>query len=171
MVVTVPTPAPTGTHWIIASNSKTYDPDRAFEALREVNWSETASAHIALGDVVYLYGTKPLQAITHECLVVGVGVPFEGRVDDAAYWTDRQSLQDRRQRPWMRLRLMRTFEHRERSLLSLDALIAHGLKGAPQGRMKAPASVSQLIEGVAVAGASRSSRLRLARFLPSRRWS
>lgn len=147
-VVRMTSPGPSGTEWLIASNPKTYDAVRAFNILDEINWSETA-AGIAIGDSVLLYGTLPIQAITHRCLVVETGVPFERRMNDDRYWTEPESLQDRRNRSWMRLRLLRAFDESERGVLSLDALKDRGLKGAPQGRMKAPPAVSRLVDSVA----------------------
>lgn len=141
-------PAFSGTEWLIPSNRETFDADDAFASLLEINWSESASAKITTGDVVYLYGTRPLQALTHRCLLSETGVPFDRRVDDDRFWVDRNALEDRRVRSWMRLRLLHTFDERERTLLSLDALMASGLKGAPQGRMRVPVSASTLISGV-----------------------
>ncbi|MGW9183824.1 hypothetical protein [Agromyces sp. NPDC055661] len=141
-------PAFSGTEWLIPSNRETYDADDAFASLFEINWSESASAKIATGDVVYLYGTRPIQALTHRCLVSETGVPFDRRVDDDRFWVDRNALNERRVRSWMRLRLLHTFDVRERTLLSLDALVANGLKRAPQGRMRVPVSASILVSGV-----------------------
>ncbi|WP_353826561.1 hypothetical protein [Agromyces sp. SYSU T0242] len=147
-------PALTGTEWLVASNPRIYDADRAFAVLPEVNWSET-SVGITVGDVVSLYGTAPIQAITHRCVVTETDVPFGRRIDDARFWTDPVALADRRSRSWMRLRLVREFDEYERALLSLEAMEDLGLNGAPQSRMRAPAAVSRLIDRVIRAASER----------------
>lgn len=137
-----------GTEWIVPSNPATYDALKALDSLTEINWSESTSAKIADGDIVYLYVTRPIQALTHRCLVVDSGVPFNRRVDDDRFWVDQDSLKERRTRSWLRLRLLHTFDGSERARLSLQALLANGLKSAPQGRMRVPAAVSTLINMV-----------------------
>lgn len=142
-----------GTEWIVPSNPATYDAVDACDSLTEINWSESTSAKIANGEVVYLYVTRPTQALTHRCLVVDSGISFDRRVDDDRFWVDQDALQERRTRSWLRLRLLPTFDPGERGRLSLRALMTSGLKSAPQGRMRAPATVSTLINMVSV-GAS-----------------
>lgn len=134
--------------WLVASNLRTFDVDAAFDALSVIDWSETASANIDVGDTVYLYRTAPVSAITQECVVTQRGIPFEQVIDDREFWGDAMSLEEQRGRSWMRLRLDYTFSPDERALLSLPALKERGLKAAPQGRMRVPASVLALIEDV-----------------------
>lgn len=125
---------------------RTFLADAAFAAQDEINWSETPSARIAVGDVVYLYGTLPLQALTHRCLVTRTDVQFEQRIDDARFWADTELLRERRNRTWMRLRLLQTFDNRERARLSVRSLKDRGLKRAPQGRMRVPGSLGPLLD-------------------------
>jgi len=136
------------TGWIVASNAKTFDSDAAFAAHPEIDWSETASAHIHRGDTVYLYGTAPVSGLTHECLVVKTGIPFEQVIDDREFWRDEGALSDRNIRGWMRLRLIHTFSEVEREMLSLARLREHGVRSAPQGRMRVPGDTATLIASV-----------------------
>lgn len=137
-----------GSSWLVASSLRTFDVDAAFEALGVIDWSETASANIDVGDTVYLYRTAPVSSITHECRVVERGIPFDQVIDDRQFWGDAMSLDERRGRSWMRLRLDYTFSSDQRTLLSLPELKQRGLKAAPQGRMRAPSDVLALIEDV-----------------------
>lgn len=142
--------------WIVPSNPATFLADEAFSAMPEVDWSEAANAHIHVGDLVLLYTTSPVQAITQMCLVVRTGIPVSEMLDDAEYWTDRKALADRGGRTWMRLRLVETFSDPQREYLHLDALIGHGLSSAPQGRVKVPEELAAYIDTVAVSRASGS---------------
>jgi hypothetical protein len=132
--------------WLVASNGRTFDSDGAFSARDEIDWSETASAKIEAGDTVLLYGTRPISALTHQCRVLETGIPFDRVIDDREYWVDQQAFVTRRTRSWMRLRLEHTFDSVERQGLSLSALLEHGLKAAPQGRMHAPIEIQRLVE-------------------------
>lgn len=137
-----------GEAWLVASNLTTFDADAAFAQLAEVDWSETRSARIEIGDLVYLYGTAPLSALMHECVVVDRGIPFENVIDDRAFWVSSSAFEERRDRTWMRLRLRHTFTAEERDVLSLPSLMQHGLRSAPRGRMRVPAGVAALIRAV-----------------------
>lgn len=135
--------------WLVASNGRTFNSDAAFASQEKLDWSETRSAGIKVGDTVYLYGTAPISALTHECLVVETGVSFDRIIDDREYWTDKQALVDRAGRTWMRLQRIRTFSQAERARLSLAELGNHGLRAAPQGRMRVPEGVAAFIETLA----------------------
>lgn len=142
-------PAPDSSSvWLVASNGRVFDSDGAFAVHDEVDWSETALAGIQAGDVVLLYGTTPISALTHECRVVTTGIPFDEVIDDREFWRDQDAFVGRSARSWMRLRLERTFSDTERRSLSLAALLEHGLRSAPQGRMKAPERVQELVAGL-----------------------
>lgn len=141
-------PIPTGSEWIVPSNPSMFNADAAFREMPEVDWSET-TARIGLGDTVYLYGSAPIQAIIHECLVVETGIPAALVLNDSRHWVDAVALQERQRRSWMRLRHIRTFSRDERNLLSLAAMQSRGMKGAPQGRRRVPPEISELISSVA----------------------
>lgn len=131
--------------WLVASNQKTFNAAAAFAQTNLVDWSESSSAHIRVGDTIYLYGSSPIAALTHECVVEDVDIPFSQRLDDGEFWEDKGALLDRTERSWMRLRLVRAFSDRERSHLSLAAMKNHGLSAAPQSRMRVPTVIADLI--------------------------
>ncbi|WP_353814845.1 HNH endonuclease [Agromyces sp. SYSU T00266] len=140
-----------GVGWLVASNREMFDADAAFAALGEIDWSETRSAKIEIGDLVYLYTTAPTSALTHECAVIDRGIRFEDTIDDRAFWGNSSAFEERRDRTWMRLHLRHTFSTEERMLLSLPALIQHGLRSAPQSRMRIPEGLTALIRAVRTA--------------------
>ena len=118
--------------------------------MQVLDWTET-SVKIAAGDTIYLYGSKPIGALTHECRVEQVGIPAARAIDTDAYWRDQDSQASARSSGTvMRLRLVRTFTDEQRAALSLEELCRSGLTGAPQGRRRVPAGVLALIGRVAV---------------------
>jgi hypothetical protein len=131
--------------WLVASQQKKFDADGAFADRALVDWSESSSANIAGGDTLFLYGSSPIGALTHECVVEKVGIPFDERLDDGEFWKDKDALLERKQRSWMRLRLVHTFAPQERGRLSLAIMKLHGLSAAPQSRMRLPEAIADLI--------------------------
>ncbi len=139
-------------HWIFSSNPRVFDADGAFRVLREVTWSERG-ANVAVGDSILLYGSAPLQGLIHECIVVGTGQPLDLNGDDAPFWAE-GARDERRTGTWLRLRHLREFSLQERASLSLRALQEQGLKVAPQGRVRTPAGVMELVDHVVAATAA-----------------
>lgn len=141
------------TVWIVASEHATYRSEDAFRELEEVNWSETQSAHIALGDVVYLYITRPVSAIGIKCSVTAVGLP-EPDIDDRDYWVNEKEMLERMQRrSWMRLKRMAVFSDKQRAQLKGTVLEQYGLRGGRvQGRRRATEEILAYIESVEQGG-------------------
>lgn len=138
--------APAAT-WLVPSNPRTFDADAAFRAARVVDWSETR-VQIHPGDIVLLYGARPISALTHQCFVEVTGIPGSRALDDTRHWRNDEALESRQRGTVMRLGLVQTFDAAQRAQLSLANLKRHGLKAAPQGRMRASVEITQLIEQV-----------------------
>ena len=136
------------TDWLIASDGAKFDVDRAFSQRTVVGWSEVSTAHLSVGDRVFLYQVKPVQAITHVCEVVQTGLASEEMIDDREYWIDTGAFEERLGRTWMRLSLLRAVPQYEQGMLTLDRLLEAGLRSAPQGRMRAPEGVTELVSTV-----------------------
>ena len=136
------------TDWLIASDGAKFDADRAFSQRTVVDWSEASRAHLHDGDRVFLYQVKPVQAITHVCEVVQTGLASEEMIDDREYWIDTGAFEERLGRTWMRLSLLRAVPQYEQGMLTLDRLLEAGLRSAPQGRMRAPEGVTELVSTV-----------------------
>jgi putative restriction endonuclease len=137
-----------GQAWLFASNPMTFDVEKEFAATDEILWSETTNAHVLLGDTVFLYATKPTQALTHQCVVVDIGLPPDSAEDAADSWIDNEALEDRKDRTWMALRLVRALSADERQRLNLAALQDAGLNGGILGRRRASGGVLRLLRDV-----------------------
>lgn len=136
------------TDWIIPANPATFDVNSAFLHREEIDWSEAANAYLEAGDRVFLYQVAPVSAITHSCEVIRTGISSSEMFDDREYWRDSEAFAERQDRTWMRLGRTRTFGVQERSLLTLNRLRDSGMQRSPQGRSRAPAAVSTLVERV-----------------------
>ncbi|MCD7894061.1 MAG: MmcQ/YjbR family DNA-binding protein [Erysipelotrichaceae bacterium] len=61
--------------WIIPANPKYYDMIHCFDDKNMITWKQTSKMHV--GDIVYMYVTKPIGAILYKCQVMEVDIPFE----------------------------------------------------------------------------------------------
>ena len=133
------------TDWLIAADAAKFDVNAAFSQRTVVDWSEVSTAHLHVGDRVFLYQVKPIQAITHVCKVLQTGVESTEMIDDREFWVDTAAFEERLERTWMRLSLLHAVPQHDQRMLTLDRLLGAGLRGAPQGRMRAPKGVSELV--------------------------
>lgn len=116
--------------WIISANLKIYDVIRAFSDRTIIDWRQSAKQQV--GDIVYIYIGKPIQAVVYQTIVEEVGITYENALPDQEYWIQ-DSSEENRERQFMRLRLIETFSD---DLFSLTKLLENGLMSAPQGPVK-----------------------------------
>ncbi|GAA1495192.1 HNH endonuclease [Paeniglutamicibacter kerguelensis] len=135
-----------GEVWLFASNAANFDAEEAFTTQDEIWWSETTNAHVQLGDTVFLYATKPTQALTHQCIVTETGLP-----DGKSSWTNKAARKARVHKTWMALQLVRVLDSNERRLLGLSAMENAGLPGPVRGRRRASQGILDLLGQVLLA--------------------
>lgn len=58
--------------WIIPCNINNYNVFGAFDKLKKLNRKK--STNIEIGDIVYIYTSKPYSKITHKCEVIEVNL-------------------------------------------------------------------------------------------------
>lgn len=118
-------------NWMISANGKIYDHVAAFDEFGYIDWRQTANFDI--GDVVYIYATRPYMKVKFKTVVEKINMKFEEITDDEKYWYDRKEYENSQSGRYARLRLL---ERADSEKLSLYALKNHGLKAAPQGPIK-----------------------------------
>ena len=62
---------PPPTYWLLPSNEKNYDVEKAYLEYHSIDWHQTNS-QVAVNDIVYIYESKPKQAVRFSCLVTAV---------------------------------------------------------------------------------------------------
>lgn len=130
------------TKWITPARHAIYNINAAFKALEEIDWRQRANVEI--GDIVYIYCSKPDQKVMYKAEVVGKDIAPENIIDDKEFWNDMNEYQNAKYIPrYMRLRLM---SQANRDELALDKLVTYGLKCAPQGCRKVPDSLANYID-------------------------
>lgn len=124
-------------NWIIPSNSKIFQPAEAFEKRGYIDWRQNVK--FSVGDIVYIYCTKPFKKIMFETIVDKININFEDMTDDKEFWIDKQAYEELEKFKYSRLRLLQNIETEK---LELEMLMKNGLKAAPQG----PARINEQLK-------------------------
>ena len=117
--------------WMISANGKIYDHASSFAKRGFIDWRQRAK--YSVGDLVYIYCTRPFKKVMYKCEVVRHSMPFSECVDDAEFWKDSDEYKNSQDGFYARLKLLQQVDT---DRLSLDALKDHGLSAAPQGPVK-----------------------------------
>lgn len=75
---------PLPTYWLLPSNEKNYDVEKAYLKYHSIDWHQTNS-QIAVNDIVYIYETKPRQVVRFSCLVTAVNKKSANKKDRDCY--------------------------------------------------------------------------------------
>lgn len=118
--------------WLIAANPKKYNVELAFKELQYVDWKK--NSNYKTGDTIFIYVSKPIQAIKYVCEVVNDNINGKTYRDDRKYWVDQiQYESGLNGNGYVRLKLIKEFDNDE---LTLEKLASHGLNGRIQGPRK-----------------------------------
>lgn len=124
------------TEWIISCNIKDYDVIGAFEKLNTLNWKQ--STNINVGDIVYIYVSKPLSAIKFKTIVTATELTSM-RTDDSEFVIDGSNYKNHGR--YIELELIETFDD---DLLTFEELKNNGLKSI-QGPSKVTDDLNKFI--------------------------
>lgn len=119
-------------NWIISANAQMYDHTSSFEHFSYIDWRQ-GHVNFALGDIVFIYSTRPLSMIQYKCVVEKIDLFYPNIRDDKEYWKDEEEYKKSINGKFMRLKLIDQIYNKK---LSLDRLIENGLNAAPQGPIK-----------------------------------
>ena len=126
--------------WIIPCNPAYYDVEGAFKRLNTLEWRQ--HKRFEVGDIVYIYVSKPVGAIMYKCRVLKVDISGT-EIDDSLFVNNNDALEY--DGPCMLLGLIRRFRPDE---LSFDILSRNGLKGSVQGQRHTNDQLDMLFERV-----------------------
>ena len=117
--------------WMIAANGKMYNHAAAFAKWGYIDWRQRAN--YSVGDVVYIYCTRPYMRVMYKTLVEQANMSFSECTDDREFWKDLDEYNKAMSGKYARLKQI---EQVDREELSLQNLKNHGLKAAPQGPIR-----------------------------------
>ncbi|MBU1020149.1 MAG: hypothetical protein KJ847_02960, partial [Firmicutes bacterium] len=117
--------------WLISANSKIYDHKTSFLKYGYIDWHQ--SYNFAIGDIIYIYSSRPESSISFVTRVDGVNMLFSDTRDDKLFWKKLDTYEKSKNGLYCKLTLI---SHIQNKSLSLEKLKEHGLKVAPQGALK-----------------------------------
>lgn len=121
-------------YWLVPNNPTKYDAIKAFEELNIIDWGNGADNKIEIGDIIYVYSSKPIQAITLKAKVIEINIDEKNLLNnDKSYNNFNNSNNIDIEKKYFRLKLL-NFTNKEN--LTLDKLKNNGLKSPPQGKQK-----------------------------------
>lgn len=118
-------------YWMISANGKMYDHASAFEKWGYIDWRQNRNYEI--GDIVYIYCTKPIKKLMYKTQVVKESMLFSEITDDKEFWIVFEEYEKARAGRYARLKLIGQVDREE---LSLERLKENGLSAAPQGPIR-----------------------------------
>lgn len=127
--------------WMIAANATMYDHAAAFQRWGFIDWRQRAK--YSVGDIVYIYCTRPYMKVMYKAVVERESIPSSEIVDDREYWHKEDEYLKALVGMYARLKLVNQADNEN---LSLSKLMQHGLKAAPQGPVKINEELSSYID-------------------------
>lgn len=113
-------------NWIIPSNSSKFDLAKFLSKYNnEVDWKQ--SANFEVGDVVYIYCTKPEMRIRYKMNVIATDIPSSKAKIDKKFWSDEAEL--KKGMEYNRYFRMKLVSETKSDLLTMDELHRQGVKG------------------------------------------
>lgn len=117
-------------YWIIPSNENKFNLAKFLSTHNNVvDWKQ--SAKFEVGDVVYIYCTKPQMRIRYKMDVIATDIPSDKAIMDKTCWSDEAEFKRGvENNKYFRMKLV---SETTSDLLTMDELHRHGVKGYFQG--------------------------------------
>ena len=117
-------------YWLIPNNPNVYDAIGAFKELKEIDWGNKSNNKFKIGDIVYIYVSKPIQSIAIKTEVSKIDIPKDEILGNDEKYFLNHNIDDRES--FIRLRFL---EFTNQDSLSLKNLQENGLNQAPQNKI------------------------------------
>ncbi len=113
-------------YWLLPSNNNFFRLDDLLEKREVISWRQVQKFEV--GDVIYIYSSKPFSCIKYQMDVVGANLSFSRYIDDEEYWVDKDYYHTVavNRKNYAEFKLVRRIPQCE--ALSHLQLKAHGLK-------------------------------------------
>lgn len=114
-------------YWIVPSNDSTFRIGDAIKA--QGGMADWRTDRFSVGDVVFIYKTRPELCIRYKMEVVKARIIFDQAFEQEAFWTDKDQYYSGIVSFYARLRLIEEYTD---DILSLHHLHEHGYQGIPR---------------------------------------
>ena len=117
-------------YWLIPNNPNVYDAIGAFKELKEIDWGNKSNNKFKIGDIAYIYVSKPIQSIAIKTEVSKIDIPKDEILGNDEKYFLNHNIDDRES--FVRLKFL---EFTNQDNLSLQNLQENGLKQSPQSKI------------------------------------
>ena len=123
-----------------------YEVDRSLDTLKTIFWGQSNPIkNIAVGDIVYIYESSPVQAIGWKCKVIAVKVsPQNVDIDESDFEHGDGGISD----SYIKITALAKYDGGARRNLSYAKLRKNGLTTRMQGPLRANAQLLQYINSI-----------------------
>lgn len=129
--------------FIFPCNPNQYDCIKCFENTENVDWRQNIN-NCNVGDIVYIYISKPYSQIRYKTVIEKTNIPFnDSNKEDFKYYTDPGFIPTDPEKRFVRLNLLEDYGN---DGLSLKQLKEFGLKYNIQGQGKIDTEIERKIE-------------------------
>ena len=120
-------------YWLISSNDSIFKLEECLNETNLVDWQGSFSPKV--GDIVFIYRTRPIQRICYKTEVISINIPYRNTMNDYKFWGEKHSPKGATDPNTLYHRLSLLEESTSMSL-HLEELKKQGMKGVPQGPRK-----------------------------------
>ncbi|MGL4971692.1 MAG: HNH endonuclease [Culicoidibacterales bacterium] len=118
-------------NWILSANLNVYNHEQSFAKNSFIDWKKTANFEV--GDIIYIYVSKPVSAICFVGKVTKIDMDFTECIDDREFWMDETKYEAAKDGLYNRIQFLGAIDSEK---ASLEILKEKGLKAAPQRPMR-----------------------------------
>lgn len=130
-------------YWIVPSNSKRFNLYDFLKKHTYVDWKQ-GRYKFRKGDIVFIYSSLPEAKIRYMMEIIADGIPFEESIKDEEYWFDKDEFQAGIiQNNYCRFKIIKEIND---DCLSINNLLKHGLKKAPQSPLSPSSELLSYIQ-------------------------
>lgn len=127
--------------WVLSANPKFFNHKDAFHQLGFIDWKQTRNFEI--GDVVYVYVTKPVSCIQYKTEVIAIEMT-ENEIENLSQFWLKDQENGSKPLKYMRLKLIEEYDYYK---YSYDDLKQHGMKYPPQSPCRVKQELQDYLDG------------------------
>lgn len=92
--------------WLISANSNIYEHSRSFSDNNFIDWKQGVTKY-SINDIVYIYVTRPEQAIKYKCQVTRINLTGDEIRNDKEYWVNKDEYENSLSGHFIRLEFLK----------------------------------------------------------------
>lgn len=130
--------------WVLSANPNYFNHEEAFHQLGFIDWKQTRNFDV--GDIVYIYVTKPVSAIRYKTVVTKVFIPENEIENFSRFWIKVPQKTPNSVR-YVRLEMVEKYDDNQFSYANIRN---HGMTYPPQSPWRVKPELQEYLDGCEV---------------------